>query len=353
MPTTQVDLYTLFKAVNQALKDNKTSLNEADSYNHDHGNNMVNNFKVITKALKERKGASPTDQLAYASQVLSRSSNSGSAQMYSQGLAQAATRLKGQPAVTSANAMDLVQALLGGGQQPEQPTQPGSGDMMGQLLGSLMGGGAPTEQPMQPPDSQPPDLLGGLMGALLGGESPTPQTSHPQAQQSDPLGGLMGALMGGESPAPQTPHPPAQQADPLGGLMGALMGDSSGDQPTYSSSAGQSHTPSAPSTPSGQQPDILGGLMGALLGGDSSQGQANTPPSAPQSGGGLNLNTLLTGAMAYMQASQQGAAPLDALIQAVMAGSQMNSTPHQAQSGQLVAGTLINTLGGLLGGKGN
>ncbi len=350
MPTTQVDLYTLFNAVNQALKENKTSLNDADSYNHNHGDNMVKNFKVITKALKEKQGAAPTDQLEYASQVLSRTSKSGSAQMYSQGLAQAATRLKGQPAVTSSNAMDLVQALLGGGQQPGQPTQPGSGDMMGQLLGSLMGGGAPAEQPVQPPDNQSPDLLGGLMGALLGGESPSPQNAQPPAQQADPLGGLMGALMGGESPAPQTPHPPAQQADPLGGLMGALMGDSSGDQSSYSSSAGQSHTPSAPSS---QQPDMLGGLMGALLGGDSSQGQSNMPASAPQSGGGINLNTLLTGAMAYMQASQQGAAPLQALIQAVMAGSQMNSTPSHTQSGQLVAGTLINTLGALLGGKGN
>ena len=316
MTSEQVNLYRLFNAVNQALKQNQVSLNEADSYNHDHGDNMVKNFKVITKALKQKTSASPTDQLAYASQVLGRSSKSGSAQMYAQGLAQAATKLQGQPAVTSKNAMDLVQALLGGGQQPgPAPTQPGSGDMMGQLIGSLMGGGLPTDQPTPSSENPSGDVLGGLMGALLGGESaPT------QSQQA------------------------TQPPDALGGLMGALMGGSSGETPSYTSSAGQT------GTSGGQQPDMLGGLMGELLGGGASETPV-APPSTGSQGGGFNLNTLLTGAMAYMQASQQGAAPLEALIQAVLAGSQMNSTPHHAQSGQLVAGTLINTLGTLLGGK--
>jgi hypothetical protein len=279
MPTKQVDLFSLFNAVNQTLKENKTALNEADSYNHDHGDNMVKNFKVITKALKEKKGANPTDQLTYASQLLSRSSSSGSAQMYSQGLEQAANKLAGQKAVTADNAMSLIQALLGG-QQPQEPTQPASNDMMGQLIGSLLGGGVPASQPEQPADNQPSDALGGLMGALLGGETPSNQ------------------------------------------------GEQSG----------------------GQQPDMLGGLMGTLLGGGSSQQQA--PPAPSGSGaGGINLNTLLNAGMAYMQASQQGAAPMEALVQAVLAGSQMNATPHHAQSGQLVASTLINTLGTLLGGK--
>ena len=283
MPAKQVDLYSLFNSVNQVLKENKVALNEADPYNHDHGDNMVKNFKVITKALKEKKGATPTDQLQYASQLLSSSSNSGSAQMYSQNLAQAANQLTGQKAVTTENAMSLVQALLGGqlgGQQPQEPNQSASSDMMGQLLGSLLGGGAPAGQPTQPVDNQPTDALGGLMGALLGNQ-------------------------------------------------------------TTSGSGGSSGS---------QQPDMLGGLMGALLGGGTSEPQ-DQPAQSGQAAGGIDLNMLLNAGMAYMQASQQGAAPMQALVQAVLTGSQMNNSPHHSQSGQLVAGTLINTLGSLLGGK--
>jgi hypothetical protein len=283
MPTKQVDLVSLFNAVNQTLKENKTSLNDADVYNHDHGDNMVKNFKVITKAVREKKGALPAEQLMHASQLLSQSSNSGSAQMYSQNLAQAAGQLTGQKAVTAENALSLVQALLGGqqgGQAQPEPTQPASGDLMGQLLGSLLGGSAPDGQPMQPASNQSSDALGGLMGALLGGQTPSSPSGHPISQQ----------------------------------------------------------------------PDVLGGLMGALLGGGSGEQPAQTAPTGGAAGG-FDLNTLLGAGMAYMQASQQGVAPMEALVQAVLAGSQMNASPHHAQSGQLVAGTLINTLGSLLSGK--
>ena len=42
---------------------------------------------------------------------------------------------------------------------------------------------------------------------------------------------------------------------------------------------------------------------------------------------------------------------MEALVQAAMAGSQMNNTAYHNQSGQLVASTLINVLGSVLGGK--
>lgn len=35
---------------------------------------------------------------------------------------------------------------------------------------------------------------------------------------------------------------------------------------------------------------------------------------------------------------------MDAIVQAVMAGSQMNQSSHHSQSGQLVAGSLVNRL---------
>ncbi|MBN2549379.1 MAG: DAK2 domain-containing protein [Anaerolineales bacterium] len=283
MPETEIDLARLFNTVAKALQENQASLNETDAYNHNHGDNMVNNFKVITRAVKRKKGATPSEQLAYASQVLGKKSGSGSARLYTQGLAQAAAQLQGQQAVTPQNAVTLVQSLMGGNAaapQVSQPAQPQSSDMLGGLMGALLGGGASAPQPSQPAEAQSSDMLGGLMGALLGGGASAPQPSQPAQPQSS---------------------------------------------------------------------DMLGGLMGALLGGETAQTQ---PQSGSQAGGGgFDLGTLLTAGAAYMQANQQGASPIEALIQAVMAGSQMNNAPHHSQSGQLVASTLISTIGSMLGGK--
>jgi hypothetical protein len=95
--------------------------------------------------------------------------------------------------------------------------------------------------------------------------------------------------------------------------------------------------------------DLLGGLLGALMGGTPSAQPAQT--AAEPGAGGIDLNMLLTGGMRFFQARQAGAAPLDALVQAVMAGSQMQSSAHHSQSGQLVAETLLKTVGSMLSGK--
>jgi hypothetical protein len=142
-----IDLGTLFQTVTGTLAKNKESLNQADTNNHDHGDNMVETFEVITQAMKEKQGADPADQLAYASEIL-RQRKSGSAQLYAKGLSQASEQFQGQQ-VTSGNAMTLIQTLLGGGEAPVQQQQ---GDGLGNLLGSLLGGGnqqAPAQKSSQ------------------------------------------------------------------------------------------------------------------------------------------------------------------------------------------------------------
>ena len=121
MTTTEIDLASLFNVLSKELLANQAVLNEADTYNHNHGDNMVNNFKVITKALKQKQDAPPSEQLAYASQVLQKRSTSGSAQLYASGLANAAEAVRGQPTVTPENTMGLIQALMGGGQASHLP----------------------------------------------------------------------------------------------------------------------------------------------------------------------------------------------------------------------------------------
>jgi hypothetical protein len=130
--TPGLDLAPLFQAAAQALAANQAALNQADTENHDHGDNMVQTFNMITQALAGQKSANPARQLQHASQFLTKNAKSGSAAAYAQGLAQAADKFKGQKAVTPDNAMLLVQSLLGGSQPPAQ--QQTGADLLGALL---------------------------------------------------------------------------------------------------------------------------------------------------------------------------------------------------------------------------
>lgn len=178
------DLAKLFQSVTGTLQQNKDSLNEADEYNHDHGDNMVDTFEVITRAMKEKKGADPADQLAYASEIL-RQKKSGSSQLYANGLAQASKDFKGQP-IDSNNALTFIQTLMGGGQQSQQQQSQSSGGI-GDLLGNLMGGG----QQAQPQQPQSSGGIGDLLGSLMGGG----QQAQPQQDSGFDLGDLLQAGM--------------------------------------------------------------------------------------------------------------------------------------------------------------
>lgn len=170
MSRSKVNLLKAFQAASQALSQNQSALNQADTYNHDHGDNMVEIFRVITQAMEAKKNASPADQLAYASELL-RSQQSGSAKIYSQGLAQAADQFHGK-SIKQNNVLQLIQSLLGG-----QAAQSGA-------------------------TLAPADPLSSLLGGLMGGPSqPGSQTAQSEgsAASSDPLSALLGGLMGGSN----------------------------------------------------------------------------------------------------------------------------------------------------------
>lgn len=174
--TRGMDLSSLFNVAAQALTANQSSLNQADTENQNHGDNMVQVFNMISQVMANQQGASPSQQLNSASQYLAQNGTSGSAHVYSQGLAQAAQQFQGQSAVTPDNAMTLIQSLLGGG----QPAASQGGD----LLGSLLGGGQQSQSSAQGGD---------LLGSLLGGQS-APQGGGQQQSGID-LGDVLNAGM--------------------------------------------------------------------------------------------------------------------------------------------------------------
>lgn len=143
-----LDLAKLFSAATKVLAKNQTTLNQADTYNHDHGDNMVEVFDVITQAMRERKGASSADQLEYASQLLRQKTQSGSGQVYAQGLERAAQAFMGKT-LTKQNAGTLIQSLFGAEQVSAQPATAGGADLLGSLVSSLAGGGQQQAAPAQ------------------------------------------------------------------------------------------------------------------------------------------------------------------------------------------------------------
>ncbi len=184
--TNNLDLASLFQSVTSNLLQNKETLNKADTYNHDHGDNMVQIFEVITEAMRAKAGADPADQLEYASQLLRQKSQSGTAQYYVEGLSEAAQKFTGQQ-ITPDNAMMLVQSLLGASGQ--QSAQSSAGGMLGSLLSGLTGGGGSQDQELD---------AGDLLNAGL--------AFMQSKQQGESTGeALMDALVAGTTMG-QTPH---------------------------------------------------------------------------------------------------------------------------------------------------
>jgi hypothetical protein len=135
----QLDLGSLFQTVTSALKENQDSLNTADTYNGDHGDNMVKIFNLVTDAVGEKSKSSVSSQLQHAGKVLKKQ-KSGSAKVYAEGLLEAASTFKDK-SITTDDAMTLVQTLLGGGSAGEKAESGSLTDMIGGLLGGDEGDG--------------------------------------------------------------------------------------------------------------------------------------------------------------------------------------------------------------------
>ena len=74
--------------------------------------------------------------------------------------------------------------------------------------------------------------------------------------------------------------------------------------------------------------------MGGVAGGQSGSSQS-----------GLDLGDLLNAGMAYMSSQQQGDTSMESVIKAFVAATQAGQSTHRAQSGELVANTIIQLLG--------
>lgn len=299
--TDSLDLSTIFNEVAKTLVQNQADLNAADTYNHDHGTNMVQTFKTVQKAVAKQKDKPVSEQLAYASETLKKKSTSGSAQIYAEGLANAATQFQGKE-LTRSTAGTLINAMMGMQGGSSSPTS-ASGGLLGSLLGGLTGASQPQTQ------SGGGDLLGSLLGGLTG------QQQAPQTQQSSGgAGDLLSTLLGGQQQSSSAPQGGA------GDLLSTLLG---GQQQTSQPSQGGSG-------------DLLTSLLGGLTGSTGSSQQADN---------GLDLGDLLSAGLAYYSAKQSGSSNLEAIMQALGNASPLGKRDDRKQSGALVINTILSLLG--------
>ena len=364
-PSSPIDLGKLFQTVTGALVQNKESLNNADTNNHDHGNNMVSAFELITNAMKEKKDANPSDKLAYAAQVLSRQ-KSGSAQLYARGLSQASRQFQGQQ-VTSDNAMVLVQSLLGVGETPEQQSDqlmispanlsyvsgnnikfqwkasPGAAKYwlsvrkvsdnstrISKDLGKVLF----SDEPGFPDDGtqykwcigvdkNPASDKSAVYWTFTSGTAAEPQSQPQQAQQQKPL--------------PQT--------EGFGDAIGQVIRKGKPAQPQtegFGDAIGQAIRKGKPAPQPGEG---FGDAIGSLIRKGQQQAQ-----NQQQSKGGFDLGDLFNAGKAFMSNKSGSGGNPDAIAKGVVSSSPMGDS-YRSQSGELVANTLMTAIQSMVNKK--
>jgi hypothetical protein len=184
------DLSDLFGVALQAMTANRQEINALDGHNGNHGDNMVENLRLITDSLQEKSSQTPAEALGYASQRLQSQGHGGTSQYYATGLSQAAEQLQGRSSLDGNDVTSLLQVLLGAiPSQGHQPQPQAGGSVLEQVLGMASG------QPPQDGSLDMDDVLNVLLPAGLA----FLQAKQSGADTTTAAGqALMGALTGGQ-----------------------------------------------------------------------------------------------------------------------------------------------------------
>ncbi len=208
MSQSALNLGNLFGTALEAMTAHRREINDLDGYNGNHGDNMVENLRMITDAVQSKSSEPPTEALHYAAQLLQSQGRGGTSRYYATGLDQAAEQLQGHASLGGDDVMSLVQTLLGAiPSQGYQPQPQAGGSVLDQVLG-LAGG----QSPQSPQLDQEGDGLdiGDVVNALLPAGLAFLQAKQAGADTKSAIGqALMGALMGGQVNPLQTGTPRA------------------------------------------------------------------------------------------------------------------------------------------------
>jgi hypothetical protein len=213
------DLSNLFGAALEAMAANRQEINDLDGYNGNHGDNMVENLRLITESLQEKSSQTPAEALGYASQRLQSDGRGGTSQYYARGLGQAAEQLQGRASLDGNDVMSLVQMLLGAiPSEGHEPQPQAGGSVLDQVLG-MASEQPPQGRPFDQAQGRPQDSdldLDDVLNVLLPAGLAFLQAKQSGADTASAAKqALMSALMGGQVNPLQAGTPRAA----AGGLM--------------------------------------------------------------------------------------------------------------------------------------
>jgi len=217
MSQRQPDLSELFGAALESVMAHRQEINDLDGYNGNHGDNMVENMRMVVEALSEKGSRPPAEALGYASQKLQTNGRGGTSQYYARGLGEAAEQLQGQSALESNDVVSIVQSILGAipSERGQQQPQAGGG-VIGQILG--MAGG------QQPQAGAGGSVLEQILG-MAGAQQPQAQPAAGPLDDGLDLGDVLGALVPAGLAFLQAKQTGTDPAAAVGqALIGALMG---------------------------------------------------------------------------------------------------------------------------------
>ena len=152
MQNSTADLSNLFGTALSAVRNNRQQINALDSYNGNHGDNMVHNLDVITQALRSEASQPPAVALETAARQLQTQGRGTTSQYYATGLTKAASQLRGKSALSNTDVTKLTHTMLGsvparGGRSRASPARPGGAAGAPRRAGSPAPAAGPAQLP--------------------------------------------------------------------------------------------------------------------------------------------------------------------------------------------------------------
>ena len=139
-----MDLVSIFQAVQQVMESHRLDFNQADEHNHNHGDHMVDIFRIASQAAMDNSHDDlSADELSTvignAASILRQEPGNGSAQVYADGLASLAEQIRKY----QIRLPDLVsytkEALTDGKDKPVLKSTIPSRDVLKALVAALAG----------------------------------------------------------------------------------------------------------------------------------------------------------------------------------------------------------------------
>lgn len=130
-----VGLADVFGSVVSQLERDRSQINAVDA-NGNHGDNALHNFQIIASALKRADTQDAGVQLRRAADALQQDGRGSSANLYTEGLLEAAQQLQGKDGIGLDDILPFLQGLLGGVQHRTN-AQSGQGTLLDTLIPAI------------------------------------------------------------------------------------------------------------------------------------------------------------------------------------------------------------------------